>query len=84
MQTEQSNSSNETQETLRKRYVRVLNRHANGLIAFEFSIGWPELAVELMMPQAAFDAFCQRYEVSFLTDEKTTDALHTRDDEETK
>jgi phenol hydroxylase P0 protein len=54
------------------------------LVAFEFSIGWPELAVELMMPEAAFDAFCQRYEVIFLTDEKTTDALHTRADEETK
>jgi hypothetical protein len=42
------------------------------------------LAVELMLPQASFDAFCQRYEVTFLTDEKPTDALHDRDHEETK
>ena len=30
--------------------VRVIERRADGLVAFEFSIGWPELAVELMLP----------------------------------
>ena len=40
------------------RYVRVLERRADGLVAFEFSIGWPELAVELLLPAAAFADFC--------------------------
>ena len=45
------------------RFVRVIERRADGLVAFEFSIGWPELAVELMLPAAAFDDFCARHEV---------------------
>lgn len=40
------------------RYVRVLERRPDGLVSFEFSIAWPELAVELMLPATAFDAFC--------------------------
>ena len=40
------------------RFVRVLEQRPDGLVAFEFAIGWPELAVELMLPAAAFDAFC--------------------------
>ncbi len=48
------------------RYVRVLERRADGLVSFEFSIGWPELAVELMLPAAAFDAFCANNQVQQL------------------
>lgn len=40
------------------RFVRVLERRADGLVSFEFSIGWPELAVELLLPAPAFEAFC--------------------------
>jgi phenol hydroxylase P0 protein len=40
------------------RFVRVLEQRPGGLVTFEFAIGWPELAVELMLPAAAFDAFC--------------------------
>lgn len=40
------------------RFVRVLEQRADGLIAFEFAIGWPELAVELLLPAPAFAAFC--------------------------
>ncbi|MBN8507658.1 MAG: phenol hydroxylase subunit [Burkholderiales bacterium] len=47
----------ETVDTSR-RFVRVLETRPNGLVAFEFSIGWPELAVELMLPPAAFAEFC--------------------------
>lgn len=46
-----------------RKFVRVLQRRDNGLIEFEFSIGWPELAVELMLPQPAFEAFCQAHRV---------------------
>lgn len=41
-----------------RRFVRVLQRRSNGLVEFEFSIGWPELSVELMLPEADFEAFC--------------------------
>ncbi len=41
-----------------RRYVRQLAPREDGLIAFEFSIGWPELAVELLLPGPAFVEFC--------------------------
>lgn len=41
-----------------RRYVRVTEERTDGLVAFDFSIGWPELSVELMLPRAAFDEFC--------------------------
>lgn len=48
------------------RFVRVTERRSDGLVAFEFSIGWPELAVELLLPAAAFDDFCARNRVQRL------------------
>ncbi len=48
------------------RFVRVLERRADGLVSFEFSIGWPELAVELMLPATAFEAFCENNKVTWL------------------
>lgn len=47
----------------RKKYVRVQERRADGLVAFEFAIGWPELMVELLLPEAAFDEFCATHRV---------------------
>lgn len=41
-----------------RRFVRVLQRRSNGLVEFEFSIGWPELSVELMLPERDFADFC--------------------------
>jgi phenol hydroxylase P0 protein len=41
-----------------RRFVRVTEERPDGLVAFDFSIGWPELSVELMLPRAAFDEFC--------------------------
>lgn len=43
---------------IRQRYVRVTSRRADGLVAFEFAIGWPELFVELLLPRLAFEQFC--------------------------
>lgn len=42
----------------RQRFVRVLEERIDGMVFFEFSIGWPDLAVELLLPAAAFEAFC--------------------------
>ena len=53
---------------LQRRYVRIQERRDDGLVAFEFSIGWPELAVELLLPEAAFDAFCATNRVTLLGD----------------
>lgn len=50
----------------RLKYVRVTERRPDGLVAFEFSIGWPELAVELLLPSAAFEEFCARHAVQRL------------------
>lgn len=49
-----------------RRFVRVTERRADGLVAFEFSIGWPELAVDLLLPAAAFADFCERNQVQRL------------------
>jgi phenol/toluene 2-monooxygenase (NADH) P0/A0 len=49
-----------------RRFVRVTERRADGLVAFEFAIGWPELSVDLLLPSAAFAEFCQRNQVQRL------------------
>jgi len=41
-----------------RRFVRVIEERADGLVAFEFAIGWPDLAVELLSPTPAFAEFC--------------------------
>jgi phenol hydroxylase P0 protein len=42
----------------RLRFVRVLEQRADGMVFFEFAIGWPDLAVELLLPAPAFAEFC--------------------------
>ncbi len=49
-----------------RRFVRMTERRADGLVAFEFAIGWPELSVELLLPSAAFAEFCSRNQVQRL------------------
>lgn len=49
-----------------RRYVRVTGQRADGLVAFDFAIGWPELSVELMLPAAAFEEFCAKNRVERL------------------
>lgn len=52
----------------RRKFVRIKELRANGLVCFEFAIGWPELFVDLMLPRAAFDDFCRRQQVQLLSD----------------
>ena len=59
---------NQSPSVLTRKFVRVIERRANGLVVFEFSIGWPELASELVLPQAAFAAFCDEQRVTHLPD----------------
>ncbi|TAM38004.1 MAG: phenol hydroxylase [Burkholderiaceae bacterium] len=50
------------------KFVRVLEERSDGLVDFEFSIGWPELAVELLLPAPAFAEFCATQRVQRLGD----------------
>ncbi len=50
------------------KFVRIKQLRADGLVCFEFAIGWPELFVDLMLPRNAFDDFCIRQKVQLLTD----------------
>lgn len=52
-----------------QRYVKVLERMPDGLVSFEFAIGWPELSVELLLPPQAFEEFCHVNRVQRLDDE---------------
>jgi len=54
--------------TLARRYVRIVNRQANGIVAFEFSVGWPDMSVELALPEPQFNEFCSTHNVEFLTE----------------
>ena len=54
--------------TLARRYVRVLSQSPNGVVAFEFSVGWPDMSVELALPEAQFQEFCSKNHVEFLTE----------------
>jgi phenol hydroxylase P0 protein len=60
---------------LSRKFVRVLRQQPDGLVAFEFAIGWPDLAVELAMPRPMFDEFCRRQQVERLPDDAASPAL---------
>lgn len=51
---------------LSKRYVRVTGQRGNGFIEFEFSVGWKELVVELVLLPRDFQAFCDANQVEIL------------------
>ena len=53
--------------TLQRRYVRVIRREPNGLVVFEFSVGWPDMGAELVLPEALFEEFCLKNNVEMLT-----------------
>jgi phenol hydroxylase P0 protein len=49
-----------------RKFVRIMETRPNGFVEFEFAIGEPDVCVELVMPQAAFDEFCRDNQVEFL------------------
>jgi phenol hydroxylase P0 protein len=51
-----------------RRFVRVTETRTDGLVAFEFAIGWPDLAVDLLLPAPAFADFCATHRVQRLDD----------------
>lgn len=53
---------------IKRKFVRIKEVRQSGLVCFEFAIGWPELFVDLMLPQPAFDEFCVQNQVQVLND----------------
>ncbi len=53
-----------------RKFVRVMRTLPNGLIEFEFAVGDPDVAAELVMPKAAFEEFCLANRVEMLADAK--------------
>ena len=57
-------------ETSAACFVRVTGTKLDRFVEFEFSIGDPDLAVEMIMPIPAFEAFCARHRAMRLTPEQ--------------
>ncbi|MDF2180586.1 phenol hydroxylase subunit [Neptuniibacter sp. CAU 1671] len=52
------------------KYVRVRSAPGARFVEFDFAINEPSLFVELVMPQQAFEIFCEANAVQFMTDEQ--------------
>jgi phenol hydroxylase P0 protein len=64
-----------------RKFVRVLRSDPGGFVHFEFSIGWPDLAVELVLGSVDFEAFCRTHQVEVLTDATPTGKLQIQESE---
>ena len=65
--------------TLARRSVRITGRSANGFVTFEYSVGWPDMSVELALPEDLFNDFCVKNNVQFL-DEPVENKLGEHDE----
>ncbi len=52
------------------KYVRITGIRNNSLIEFDFSIGEPEMYIELVLPFEAFQTFCAHNKVRHLSPEE--------------
>ena len=50
-------------------YVRVTGNRDDGFVEFDFSVGQPEVALEMVLKQQDFEKFCEEQKVIFLDDE---------------
>ncbi|SMG57790.1 phenol hydroxylase subunit [Paraburkholderia susongensis] len=53
-----------------RRYVRLRERRDDGFVEFDFSIGDPGLAVELVMSERDYESFCATHHVLHLSDDE--------------
>ncbi len=53
-----------------KKFVRITGIQQNRLIEFDFSVGEPELYIELVLPFQAFQDFCANNQVQHLNAEQ--------------
>ncbi len=50
-----------------RRFVRLSSVRPDGYVEFVFSIGDPEIGVDLILSRAAYDEFCKVNHVTFVT-----------------
>ncbi len=60
----------------RQRYVRLREHRPDGFVIFDFAIGDPGLACELIMPMAAYQEFCAANHVIYLSDTQAAQLDH--------
>ncbi len=60
---------NQPQLDCRKKFVRVTGTRNDRFVEFDFAIAEPELFVEMILPLAAFEAFCAANDVIRLDEE---------------
>ena len=53
-----------------QRYVRVTKNDNRGYVEFQFSVGDPNLYLEMTLPRAAFEEFFERERATHLSDEQ--------------
>ncbi|MBI1453249.1 phenol hydroxylase [Acinetobacter sp. FL51] len=59
-------------------FIHVTGTQREKFIEFEFSIGDPELAVEMIMPVRAFEEFCARHQVQHLSADEVCELEYER------
>lgn len=52
-------------QTMTQPYVRVTGRRPGGFVEFDFSFGDADLYIEMILPERAFDEFCQANDVQY-------------------
>lgn len=61
-----------------QKYVRITGKRNNQFIEFDFSIGDPQLYVELLLPFDAFEKFCADNQVAYLTPKQAAQVDYDR------
>ncbi|MBM7456770.1 phenol hydroxylase P0 protein [Oceanisphaera litoralis] len=59
-------------------FIRVTGTQRQRFVEFEFSVGDPELAVDMIMPLQAFEEFCARHGVQHLSAEQVAQVEYDR------
>lgn len=59
-------------------FVRITGTRRSRFIEFEFSVGDPELSVEMIMPVPAFEEFCARHDAQLLSAEQVAHVEYER------
>ena len=53
-----------------RHFVHITSDSRKGFVEFNFSINDPSLFLEMILPTAAFNEFCQRNKVTFLSNDE--------------
>lgn len=71
------NNEHKQSSTVNQAHVRITNIDDRGFVEFQFSIGDPNLYLEMALPRAAFDEFCITQQARHLTTEEEKDVDQT-------